>query len=77
MMSSARRTTYPITEPLTIEEPPKDIKGKKRAAPGTSEDEATAASASAPVKRTRITLAYSLRSRTEAATSTEMPKKTR
>ncbi|KAI0091468.1 hypothetical protein BDY19DRAFT_983799 [Irpex rosettiformis] len=74
----ARRTTYPIAAPLTINEPAKDLKGKKRAAPGsTSEDDTTVASASAPVKRTRTTSNYSLRSRTEATQSTDMPKKTR
>ncbi|KAI0686676.1 hypothetical protein BC835DRAFT_1287769 [Cytidiella melzeri] len=74
----ARRTTYPIATPLTIIEPPKDLKGKKRAAPeGSSEDETTAASVSAPVKRTRTTSAYSLRSRTEATSSNDMPKKSR
>lgn len=76
-MIRARRTTLPIAAPLTINEPPKDTKGKKRAAPGASEDEATATSASAPVKRTRPSSAYSLRPRIEVTTSTEMPKKTR
>ncbi|KAH9975693.1 hypothetical protein BGW80DRAFT_1123748, partial [Lactifluus volemus] len=54
----ARRTTYPVTSSaLTINEPTRDTKGKKRAAPETlSEDNNLSASASAgPSKRPRST----------------------
>ncbi|THH00617.1 hypothetical protein EW026_g1951 [Hermanssonia centrifuga] len=74
----ARRSTYPIATPLTINEPPKDAKGKKRAIQEDSEEEAGASISSAPVKRTRTTSTYSLRSKTESNTShTDMPKKSR
>ncbi|KDQ61362.1 hypothetical protein JAAARDRAFT_30788 [Jaapia argillacea MUCL 33604] len=80
----ARRATFPATtSALTINEPPRDIKGKKRAAPepNSDEDESTAAaSSSAPIKRQRATSAYALRSRTDITTepqSVEMPKKPR
>ncbi|KAH8075865.1 hypothetical protein BXZ70DRAFT_712273 [Cristinia sonorae] len=72
----ARRTTYPISAGVTINEPVKDPKGKKRAAPEpTSDDDITTATTSSS-KRTRTTSAYSLRSRTETqATIADMPKK--
>ncbi|GJE98055.1 Ubiquitin fusion degradation protein [Phanerochaete sordida] len=75
----ARRSTFPTAPPLTINEPPKDAKGKKRAAPDENSEEEAVTSVSAPVKRTRpSTSSYSLRSRTDAAaTPTDMPKKTR
>ncbi|KAL4245224.1 UPL family protein [Abortiporus biennis] len=76
----ARRTTYPVATGVTIHEPVKDSKGKKRAAPETnSEDDTTtpATSASAPVKRTRTSVGYSLRSRAEPQLPppADMPKK--
>ena len=67
----ARRATYPSPASLTIQEPVKDVKGKKRAAPEPSSDDDTQA-ASSSNKRTRI---YPLRSRVEP--QTEMPKKSR
>ncbi|EKM50678.1 uncharacterized protein PHACADRAFT_264072 [Phanerochaete carnosa HHB-10118-sp] len=75
----ARRSTFPAAPPLTINEPVKDAKGKKRAAPDENSDEEAVTSVSAPVKRTRpSTTTYSLRSRTEAvAPQTDMPKKIR
>ncbi|KAI0924248.1 hypothetical protein AcW2_005179 [Taiwanofungus camphoratus] len=74
----ARRATYPASTALTINEPSKDAKGKKRAFPEChSEEEENTASSSAPAKRLRTTSAYSLRSRTEAQLSVEMTKKTR
>jgi E3 ubiquitin-protein ligase TRIP12 len=69
--SSSRRTAAP---PLTINEPVRDSKGKKRAAPESSFDEESAASTSS-AKRPR-TSSYSLRSRTDIL-YTEMPKKTK
>ena len=73
---STRRSTLPPTAPLTINEPSKDAKGKKRAVPDENSEEEAATSASAPVKRSKT--GYSLRPRGETnATSTDMPKKTR
>ena len=72
----ARRSAYPATAPLIINEPPKDAKGKKRARSEDNSDSEAAASVSAPVKRTRTTSTYSLRSR-DTATTSEMPKKPR
>ncbi|KAG9312850.1 hypothetical protein JVU11DRAFT_6281 [Chiua virens] len=75
----ARRATFPSTSTssLTINEPTKDRKGKKRAAPDpdSEEEESPALSSS---KRTRTT-AYSLRSRAGPSTSISapMPKKSR
>ncbi|THH12821.1 hypothetical protein EW146_g7335 [Bondarzewia mesenterica] len=73
----ARRSTYPVTASgLTINEPTRDTKGKKRAAPealSDNEDHTTTPSSSS--KRSRTT-AYSLRSRPDI-TTTDMPKKTR
>jgi E3 ubiquitin-protein ligase TRIP12 len=67
-----RRTTFPSTAPLIINEPVRDPKGKKRAAPDTSFDEEVA-----PLKRPRTS--YSLRSRSDPTSSqlVDMPKKTR
>ncbi|KIP04525.1 hypothetical protein PHLGIDRAFT_191474 [Phlebiopsis gigantea 11061_1 CR5-6] len=74
----ARRSTYPPASALTINEPAKDAKGKKRAVPDENSEEEATTSASAPVKRSRPSTNYSLRSRAEATTtSTDMPKKTR
>ena len=70
---STRRSTLPSTSaPLTINEPVRDPKGKKRAAPDPSFDEE-----SVPVKRPRTS--YSLRSRPDSTSTqpVEMPKKTR
>lgn len=75
----ARRATFPTANPgVTINEPERDTKGKKRAAPeGNFEEELSTATASAPSKRLRATSAYSLRSRADSSTSSpvEMPKK--
>lgn len=60
--------------PLTIQEPVKDPKGKKRAVPEPSSDEENTASTSS--KRSRTT-SYSLRSQTSTNQSPDMPKKTR
>ncbi|KZT25275.1 hypothetical protein NEOLEDRAFT_377486 [Neolentinus lepideus HHB14362 ss-1] len=81
--SKRRRATFPTANPtLTINEPERDIKGKKRAAPeGVSDEDLPSHTiVSAPIKRIRgATSSYSLRSRTDSATSlsVEMPKKTR
>ncbi|KAI0704459.1 hypothetical protein C8T65DRAFT_741026 [Cerioporus squamosus] len=73
-----RRSTLPATSALTINEPSKDTKGKKRAAPeDPSEDDETTATSSAPKKLRRATSAYSLRPRTEHQTSSDMTRKTR
>ncbi|KAF8557697.1 hypothetical protein OG21DRAFT_1434490 [Imleria badia] len=77
----ARRTTFPSasTSSLTINEPSKDRKGKKRAAPeADSEEEGGNSAALSSSKRTRTT-AYSLRSRAGPSTSISapMPKKSR
>ncbi|KAG8220830.1 hypothetical protein J3R82DRAFT_2323 [Butyriboletus roseoflavus] len=77
----ARRTTFPSTSAssLTINEPTKDRKGKKRAAPeADSEEEGGNSAALSSSKRTRTT-AYSLRSRAGPSTSISvpMPKKSR
>ncbi|KIJ58588.1 hypothetical protein HYDPIDRAFT_34032 [Hydnomerulius pinastri MD-312] len=74
-----RRATFPSasTSSLTINEPTKDQKGKKCAAPeADSEEEEANLALSSTSKRTRTT-AYSLRSRAEASTSISapMPKK--
>ncbi|KAJ7625532.1 hypothetical protein FB45DRAFT_921679 [Roridomyces roridus] len=69
----ARRNPPPAQTPLTINEPVRDPKGKKRAAPEpTSDDEE---SAGPSTKRPRTT-SYSLRSST-VKDSTDMPRKTR
>ena len=73
----ARRAPHhPISAPLTINEPAKDPKGKKRAVPDEPSDGEGGTSISAPAKRTRTTSTYSLRSR-DTATTPDMPKKTR
>ncbi|KIJ20720.1 hypothetical protein PAXINDRAFT_165588 [Paxillus involutus ATCC 200175] len=77
----ARRATFPLasTSSLTINEPTKDRKGKKRAAPeADSEEERANLALSSSSKRTR-TAAYSLRSRVGPSTSISapMPKKTK
>ncbi|KAI0272306.1 hypothetical protein BC834DRAFT_1030472 [Gloeopeniophorella convolvens] len=74
-----RRATYPATtSALTINEPARDTKGKKRAAPEPASEEEPAP-ASAPAgssKRPRTTTsAYALRSRPD--TTNDMPKKSR
>ncbi|KAL1941289.1 hypothetical protein VTO73DRAFT_7501 [Trametes versicolor] len=74
----ARRSTYPTTSTLTINEPTKDTKGKKRAAPEDhSEDDETAAAISASKKLTRPTSAYSLRPRSDNQTGADMTRKSR
>lgn len=66
-----RRSSQPTATSLTINEPVRDLKGKKRAAPEpNSEEENTGPSA----KRPR-TSQYSLRSTTAATQATSMPKK--
>ncbi|KAF8449163.1 hypothetical protein L210DRAFT_3609574 [Boletus edulis BED1] len=76
----ARRATFPSapTSSLTINEPTKDRKGKKRAAPEADSEEEGSNSAVLSSKRTRTT-AYSLRSRPGPSTSISapMPKKSR
>ncbi|KAF8906204.1 hypothetical protein CPB84DRAFT_1813845 [Gymnopilus junonius] len=68
VIHSQRRTS---ALPLTINEPSRDLKGKKRAAPETDEDELAGPS----TKRPR-TSAYSLRS-TSASAQSQMPRKSR
>ncbi|KAH7881773.1 hypothetical protein F5I97DRAFT_1945577 [Phlebopus sp. FC_14] len=76
----ARRATFPSasTSSLTINEPPKDRKGKKRAAPEADSEEEANLALSSSSKRTRTT-AYSLRSRIDlsASASAPMPKKSK
>lgn len=74
-----RRTTYPVTTPaLTINEPTRDTKGKKRAAAEAPSEDLSASAPPAPSKRPRsATTAYALRSRSDAIQSSEMPKKMR
>lgn len=72
----ARRATYPATT-LSINETPRDAKGKKRAVPESQSEEENVAS-SANTKRLRATTsAYQLRSRSDTQASSEMTKKTR
>ncbi|KAF8889303.1 hypothetical protein BD779DRAFT_1611065 [Infundibulicybe gibba] len=67
-----RRSTLPASTPLTINEPVKDLKGKKRAAPEpSSEDENSNEPSAKRLKKT----AYSLRSSTTQISN--MPKKSR
>ena len=77
----ARRVTFPPqSSGLSIQEPPRDIKGKKRALPEATSDEDTPAASSSTLKRLRTaTSAYSLRSRSDLPLTEplEMPKKTR
>jgi E3 ubiquitin-protein ligase TRIP12 len=70
---SARRNPPPAQPPLTINEPVRDPKGKKRAAPEPNSDEEESAGPS--TKRPRTT-SYSLRS-TTVKDSIDMPRKTR
>ncbi|KAI1791847.1 hypothetical protein LXA43DRAFT_380217 [Ganoderma leucocontextum] len=73
-----RRTTFPTSSALTINEPIKDAKGKKRAAPEDhSDDEGTTATSSAAKKLRRATSAYSLRPRGEHHGASDMTRKTR
>jgi E3 ubiquitin-protein ligase TRIP12 len=77
----ARRATFPSasTSSLTINEPTKDLKGKKRAEPeADSEEEGANLALSSSSKRTR-TASYSLRSRTgpSSSISAPMPKKSK
>ncbi|RPD53372.1 hypothetical protein L226DRAFT_617463 [Lentinus tigrinus ALCF2SS1-7] len=73
-----RRSTLPATSALTINEPTKDTKGKKRAAPEDhSEDDETTAASSATKKLRRATSAYSLRPRTEHQNTSDMTRKAR
>jgi E3 ubiquitin-protein ligase TRIP12 len=76
-----RRTTYPITSSsLTINEPTRDTKGKKRAAPEALPEELSASVLAGPYKRPRpAPTAYALRSRsdTNQPSVSEMPKKLR
>ncbi|KAJ7698902.1 hypothetical protein B0H17DRAFT_1196492 [Mycena rosella] len=69
----ARRNPPPAQPPLTINEPVRDPKGKKRAAPEPNSDEEETAGPS--TKRPRTT-SYSLRSAT-VKDSIDMPRKTR
>ncbi|KAK7056382.1 Ubiquitin fusion degradation protein 4 [Paramarasmius palmivorus] len=64
-----RNTTNTSNPPLTINEPVKDPKGKKRAAPEVSSDEDHAPSSSSKRPRTR--------SQTTTNQSTDMPRKTK
>lgn len=78
--SRARRVTLPSssTSTLTINEPTKDTKGKKRAAPEADSEEEVQNTTLSSTKRTRIA-PYSLRSRLDisAPSSPSMPKKTK
>ncbi|KAJ7087705.1 hypothetical protein C8R43DRAFT_908830 [Mycena crocata] len=69
----ARRNAPPAQPPLTINEPVRDPKGKKRAAPEPNSDEEESAGPS--TKRPRTT-SYSLRSST-VKDPNDMPRKTR
>ncbi|KAF7308316.1 Ubiquitin-protein ligase [Mycena chlorophos] len=70
----AKRARRSVASALTINEPVRDPKGKKRAAPepSTSDEEAPGPS----TKRTRTT-SYSLRSSAKETGSTSMPRKSR
>ena len=75
---STRRVTLPAPSALTINEPTKDTKGKKRAAPEDhSDDDGTTATASAAKKLRRATSAYSLRPRGDHQGASDMTRKTR
>ncbi|KAL0953368.1 hypothetical protein HGRIS_004605 [Hohenbuehelia grisea] len=70
----ARRQTLPSAAPLTISEPPRDPKGKKRAAPESASGDEDAAGPSTKHPRS----SYSLRSRHPTTPNTsDMPRKTR
>ncbi|KAF4593200.1 Ubiquitin fusion degradation protein 4 [Pleurotus pulmonarius] len=68
----SRKPTNPPAAPLTISEPPKDLKGKKRAAPDPSSEEEDTAG---PSKRPRT--GYSLRSKSSTTNPSVMPRKPR
>ncbi|KAF9563919.1 hypothetical protein CPC08DRAFT_632025 [Agrocybe pediades] len=68
----SRRNTASVSTPLIINEPTRDLKGKKRAAPESDEGEQAGPS----TKRTR-TSAYSLRSTTQSTNKSAMPRKPR
>ncbi|PCH36373.1 hypothetical protein WOLCODRAFT_28515 [Wolfiporia cocos MD-104 SS10] len=72
----ARRSTYPASSALTINEPAKDLKGKKRAVPESHSSEEENSSSAASKRLRPSTSAYSLRSR-ETHSSFDMTKKTR
>ncbi|KAI0730615.1 hypothetical protein C8Q76DRAFT_644034 [Earliella scabrosa] len=72
-----RRSTLPASSALTINEPPKDNKGKKRAAPEDNSDDDDTPTTSASKKLRRATSAYSLRPRGEHQTTSDMTRKTR
>ncbi|PIL24628.1 transporter [Ganoderma sinense ZZ0214-1] len=73
-----RRVTLPAPSALTINEPTKDAKGKKRAAPEDhSDDDGTTATPSAAKKPRRATSAYSLRPRGDHQGASDMTRKTR
>ena len=74
---STRRSTLPASSALTINEPPKDNKGKKRAAPEDNSDDDDTPTTSASKKLRRATSAYSLRPRGEHQTTSDMTRKTR
>lgn len=71
-MFSPRRNPTSAEIPLTIREPVRDIKGKKRAAPEPDDEDIAGPS----TKRPR-TSAYSLRSTTAPTHLSEMPRKSR
>ena len=71
-MFSPRRNPTSAEIPLTIREPARDIKGKKREAPEPDDEDIAGPS----TKRPR-TLAYSLRSTTAPTHLSEMPRKSR
>ena len=76
----ARRVTFPPqSSGLSIQEPPRDIKGKKRAVPEATSDEDTSAPPSILKRPRTVTSPYSLRSRSDLPLTEplEMPKKTR
>ncbi|TBU40976.1 hypothetical protein BD309DRAFT_1082383 [Dichomitus squalens] len=73
-----RRATLPASSALTINEPTKDAKGKKRAAPeDRSDDDENTATSSSAKKLRRATSAYSLRPRGDHQGTSDMTRKTR
>jgi E3 ubiquitin-protein ligase TRIP12 len=78
ILPRSRVSAQPVPGTLTINEPTRDPKGKKRAAPeSVSDSEDIPASSSSSNKRPRpSTSSYSLRSR-EVVTSPTMPRKTK
>ena len=71
MHNSPRRNLTSTSAPLTISEPVRDLKGKKRAAPELEEEDI----AGHPAKRSKTT-GYSLRS-ASSSQPPEMPRKAR